>query len=41
MMGVDKIWFVTLGMSDPHRGHQRATPSKCRWFFDPELGSVK
>lgn len=30
MMGVDKIWFVTLGVSDPHRGHQRATPSKCK-----------
>lgn len=29
MMGVDKIyWFVTVGVSDHHCGHQRATPSK-------------
>ena len=29
MMGVDEIyWVVTAGMSDPHCGHQRASPSK-------------
>lgn len=30
MMGVDKIWFVTLGVSDPHHEYQRAIPLKRR-----------